>query len=30
MPSEMNIKLNPAYKSAHKTDARYRVLYGGA
>ena len=24
------IKLNSAYKSAHETDARYRVLYGGA
>lgn len=26
----MKIKLNPAYKEASKTDARYRVLYGGA
>lgn len=26
----MEIKLNPAFKSANKTDARYRVLYGGA
>lgn len=26
----MEIKLNPAYKDAHVTDARYRVLYGGA
>lgn len=24
------IKLNPAYRSAHETDSRYRVLYGGA
>jgi len=26
----MKIKLNPAYKKAHKTKARYRILYGGA
>ena len=30
MPGEISIKLNPSYKTAHKTDARYRVLYGGA
>lgn len=26
----MKIKLNPAYKKANKTKARYRILYGGA
>ena len=26
----MEIKLNPAYKEAHRTESRYRVLYGGA
>ena len=30
MPGEISIKLNPSYKKAHKTDARYRILYGGA
>ena len=27
---KMKIELNPAYKGANQTDARYRVLYGGA
>ena len=26
----MKISLNNVFKSAHKTDKRYRVLYGGA
>lgn len=30
MPGKIEIKLNPAYKSAKETEARYRVLYGGA
>ena len=30
MPSKIKVELNPAYKSATKTNARYRILYGGA
>lgn len=30
MGGVMEVKLNPAYKEAQQTDARYRILYGGA
>lgn len=30
MPMPKEIELNPVYKKAYDSDARYRVLYGGA